>query len=209
MKDAIVVKGADEVLVLVSLDVIDDAETSILGDMGNRLAVLSTDFDELLGRHAAIHGKIFNRTRLDLGGGKDHNLSAEALLKKSRLGKLNHALLEKEFDAARYAVLSSSGDLPPTLQGVWTGTWTPAWQSDYTQNGNVPSAIASTLMANMPESMEAYLNYIELLVPHMRENARTLYGCRGIMLPSRTSAHGYNVHFNEEYIHLFWTPGAA
>jgi len=95
------------------------------------------------------------------------------------------------------------------LQGVWTGTWAPPWQSDYTQNGNVPSAIASMLMANMPECMEAYLDYMESLVPHFRENARILYGCRGIMVPSRTSAHGYNTHFNEQYIHLFWTPGAA
>ncbi|MHC4721938.1 MAG: glycosyl hydrolase family 95 catalytic domain-containing protein, partial [Planctomycetota bacterium] len=209
-KDAIVVKGADEVLVLLSLDVLRDPDSSILGDMRNRLAALGTDFDELLGRHAAIHGEIFNRTRLDLGGSKeDHKLSSEVLLKKSRLGSLNNALLEKEFDAARYAVLSSTGELPPTLQGVWTGNWIPAWQSDYTQNGNVPSVVASMLMANMPECMEAYLNYIESMVPHFRVNARTLYGCRGIMLPSRTSAHGYNMHFNEEYIHLFWTPGAA
>ena len=209
LKDAIVVKGADEVLVLVGLDVIDNAEKSILGSLQNRLTALTADFDELLGRHAAIHGEIFNRTRLDLGGGQDHKLSSEELLKKSSLGNLNRALLEKEFDAARYAILSSTGELPPTLQGVWTGTWTPPWQSDYTQNGNVPSAVASMLMANMPECMEAYINYIESMVPHFRANARKLYGCRGIMLPSRTSAHGYNVHFNEEYIHLFWTPGAA
>jgi alpha-L-fucosidase 2 len=209
LKDAIVVKGADEVLVFLSLDVLDDAEKSLLGDMRKRLAAMDADFDELLSRHAPIHGKIFNRTRLDLGGGEDHGLSSEALLQKSRLGNLNKALLEKEFDAARYAILSSSGKLPPTLQGVWTGTWIPPWQSDYTQNGNVPSAIASMLMANMPECMEAYLDYMESLLPHFRENARVLYGCRGIMVPSRTSSHGYNTHFNEEYIHLFWTPGAA
>jgi hypothetical protein len=210
LEDAIVVKGADEVLILVCLDVRGEAETSMLGDLRNRLAALSADFDELLCRHAKIHGRIFNRMRLDLGGSKqDRSLTSEQLFAKSKLGKLNKALLEKEFDACRYAVLSSSGELPPTLQGVWTGTWTPAWQSDYTQNGNVPSAIASMLMANMPECMEAYLGYMESLVPHFRQNARILYGCRGIMVPSRTSSHGYNVHFDEEYIHLFWTPGAA
>jgi alpha-L-fucosidase 2 len=209
LKDAIVVKGADEVLIFLRLDVLDDAGNSGLGDMKKRLAALDADFDELLARHAPIHGKIFNRTRLDLGGGEDHKLSSEMLLEKSGLGKLNKALLEKEFDAARYAILSSSGELPPTLQGVWTGTWSPPWQSDYTQNGNVPSAIASMLMANMPECMEAYLDYMESLLPHFRKNARILYGCRGIMVPSRTSSHGYNTHFNEEYIHLFWTPGAA
>ena len=210
LDDAIVVRDADEVIVLLFLDVLDDAETSLLCDMRKRLAALDADFNELLARHAPIHGEIFNRTRLDLGGSEqDRNLSSEELLEKSSLGNLNKALLEKEFDAARYAILSSTGKLPPTLQGVWTGTWTPPWQSDYTQNGNVPSAIASMLMANMPECMEAYLNYIESLMPHFRENARILYGCRGIMMPSRTSAHGYNLHFNDEYIHLFWTPGAA
>jgi hypothetical protein len=206
---AIFVKGADEVLVLLSLDVLRDAGSSVLNGLRSRLTALDADFDALLSRHAAIHGKIFNRTRLDLGGGEDHGLTSEALLEKSSLGSLNNALLEKLFDAARYAVLSSTGELPPTLQGIWTGTWTPPWQSDFTQNGNVPSAVASMLMANMPECMEAYLNYIESLVPHLRENAKKLYGARGIMLPSRTSAHGLNRHFNEEYIHLFWTPGAA
>jgi hypothetical protein len=209
LKDSIAVKGANEVLILICLDVIDDAQTSKLDDFRNRLASLNADFDELLAPHVKIHAPIFNRTRLDLGGGKDHKLSSEMLLNKSSLGNLNHALLEKQFDAARYAILSSCGELPPTLQGVWTGTWTPPWQSDFTQNGNVPSAVASMLMANMPECMESYLNYIESLVPHFRDNARTLYNCRGIMLPSRTSAHGYNLHFNEEYTHLFWTPGAA
>jgi hypothetical protein len=192
-----------------SLDVLCDAEKSLLGDMTKGLAATDADFDKLLSRHVPIHSRIFNRTRLDLGGGEDHKLSSEKLLEKSRLGKLNKALLEKEFDAARYAILSSSGEWPPTLQGVWTGTWAPPWQSDYTQNGNVPSAVASMLMANMPECMEVYLDYMESLLPHFRKNARELYGCRGIMVPSRTSAHGYNVHFNEEYIHLFWTPGAA
>ncbi|MHC4541125.1 MAG: glycoside hydrolase N-terminal domain-containing protein, partial [Planctomycetota bacterium] len=124
LEDSIVVKGADEVLILLCLDVINDPEMSLLGDLRNRLAALNTDFDELLGRHAAIHGRIFNRTRLDLGGGEDRGLSSEVLLEKSSLGNLNLALLEKEFDAARYAILSSSGELPPTLQGVWTGTWT-------------------------------------------------------------------------------------
>jgi hypothetical protein len=208
-EDVIVVTDADEVLIFLSLDVLRDPEKSILSNLRKQLETLNTDFDELLSRHVKIHGQIFNRTRLDLGGSKDHQLSSEKLLEKSTLGHLNLALLEKQFDAARYAILSSSGELPPTLQGVWTGTWTPPWQSDYTLNGNVPSAIASMLMANMPECMEAYLNYIESLVPHFRHNARTLYNCRGIMMPSRTSSHGYNICFDEEYMHLFWTSGAA
>ena len=203
------IKSADEVLIFVTIDVLDDAESSLVDETSKNLTSLESDFELLLDRHEEIHGEIFNRMCLDLGGTEDHQLSSEQLLEKSKLGSPNAALLEKQFDAARYAILSSSGDLPPTLQGVWTGTWYPPWQSDFTQNGNVPSAIASMLMGNMPECMESYLSYMESLLPHFRENAQKLYGSRGIMVSSRTSAHGYNIHFDEEYCHLFWTPGAA
>jgi hypothetical protein len=70
-------------------------------------------------------GEIFNRVRLDLGGGEDRNLALEELAAKSKIGNLNRALLEKEFDKGRYVVLSASGDWPPALQGIWTGTWGP------------------------------------------------------------------------------------
>ena len=204
----VVVDGADEVVILISLDVLT-TDSSRLAEQTKRLRNLKVNFDELLDRHRAIHGALFKRVRFDLGGGTDRSLPSERLLEKSSFGNLNPALLEKLFDASRYAILSSSGELPPTLQGIWSGNWSPPWQSDFTQNGNVPSAISAMLMSNLPECMESYLTYMESLVPHFRENARKLYGCRGIMVPSRTSSHGYNIHFDDEYCHLFWTPGAA
>jgi hypothetical protein len=36
-------------------------------------------------------------------------------------------------------------------------------------------------------------------MPDLRENARRLYNCRGIYIPSRTSRHGLDVHFNRNY----------
>ena len=203
------IEDADEVLVITALEVLDRVDQSKRQELTQQVTSLDPDFDHLLERHVKVHGEIFDRIWLRIGGEKAHDLPSETFLKRSRLGQPRETLLEKQFDAARYAILSSSGDLPPTLQGVWTGTWTPPWQSDYTQNGNVPSALASMMSANMPECMESYLGYMESLLPHFRRNAHRLYGCRGIMVPSRTSSHGYNTHFNEEYAHLFWTPGAA
>lgn len=207
---AIVVENAREVVLLISLEVNQADSPPDVVAIERRLATLEPDFDHLLRRHVALHGKIFDRVRLDLGGDSDqHRLPTEVLLRESEIGRMSPALLEKQFDASRYAILCASGDLPPTLQGVWTGTWTPPWQSDYTHNGNVPTALASMLMANMPECIEAYFDYMESLLPHFQVNARRLFGARGILVPSRTSSHGYNIHFDEEYIHLFWTPGAA
>ncbi|MCK7482631.1 MAG: hypothetical protein M0C28_40065 [Candidatus Moduliflexus flocculans] len=141
----------------------------------------------LLARHAKIHGELFNRMRLDLGGGADHRRTTEELLAESTYEKPNRALIEKEFDAARYNIISCTGKLPPNLQGVWGGTYVPGWASDYTHNGNVPSAIAANLMGNMPELMLAYTTYIESIVPWLEINAKHLFGARGIVLPSRSS----------------------
>ncbi|GAF77042.1 unnamed protein product, partial [marine sediment metagenome] len=114
-----------------------------------------------------------------------------------------------EFDAGRYNIISSTGDLPPTLQGVWAGTYNPPWASDFTHNGNVPSALASMLMGNTPELMLAYTSYIESIVPYLEINAQRIFGARGIILPSRSTTDGFNNSFNHRFPGAFWVAGAA
>ncbi len=147
--------------------------------------------------------------RLDLGGGADHRRTTEELLAASTYEMPNRALIEKEFDAGRYNIISSTGELPPNLQGVWGGTYVPGWASDYTHNGNVPSAIAANLMGNMPELMLAYTTYIESIVPWLEINAKHLFGARGIVLPSRSSTHGFNNALAPDFAGGFWVAGAG
>jgi hypothetical protein len=206
---ALVIEGADEVLVTVDISPLFGNDETRLGETKAKLAAMPGDYDTLLSRHAAIHGEIFGRMRLDLGGQGDHGLTSEELIAKSTDENPSRALIEKLFDAGRYNILSSTGELPPTLQGVWAGTWDPPWASDFTQNGNVPSAIASMLMANMPELMLAYTSYLEYLVPWMEINADRLFGARGIVLPSRTSTNGFNNAFAPRFAGAYWTAGAA
>ncbi len=204
----VVVRGADEVVVLAALDVSDTAPLP-LAALRRRLRRLDLSFERLLARHAAVHGDLFNRARLDLGGENERLLPAEELLAMSRQDGPLPALLEKEFDACRYAVISSSGKLPPTLQGVWSATWAPAWSGGYVHNGNCPTALAALLSTNTPELLQPYFTYLESFVDDMRENARRLYGCRGIYLPAHTSTHGLQNHFNATWCHTFWTAGAG
>ncbi len=203
------VRGADEVTVLVAVDVLYEAEESRLEATKKRLAGMTHDFGALLGRHAAVHGPVFERMRLDIGGGDDHRLTAEQLIEASTNDRLSRALVEKQFDAGRYNILSSTGELPPTLQGVWAGTYVPSWASDFTHNGNVPSAIASMLMGNMPELMRAYTTYMESIVPYMEINARHMFGARGIVLPSRSTTNAFNNALAERFAGGFWVAGAA
>jgi hypothetical protein len=205
----LVVEGADEVLVFVDIAVIYDPKISRMEQMKNRLSTMSPVYDFLLDRHVEIHGDMFNRMRLDLGGGQDRRLTTEELFAKSTDDNISPALIEKEFDAGRYNIISSTGELPPTLQGVWAGTYNPPWASDFTHNGNVPSALASMLMGNTPELMLAYTSYIESIIPYLEINAKRIFGARGIILPSRSTTDGFNNSFNARFPGAFWVAGAA
>lgn len=204
------VHGADEVMILLRIELIPDFGWTKILRLRAALETYPHDFVTLLAAHAKVHGEIFNRARLDLGGSRaDRRLASEDLLAKSKVGALNPALLEREFDAARYAILSSSGEQFPLLQGIWTGTYNPRWSGDYTMNGNVQCALAANLSGNMAELMEPYFNYLEAQLPDYRENAKRLFRCRGIHVPSRASSHGLNNHFDATWPMTFWTAGAA
>lgn len=203
------VKGADEVLILADIRLPREAGTEQFDDLAGALAALPADYDELLDGHAVIHGEIFNRVKLDIGGGGDHWKTTEELLELSTWQDINKALIQKQFDAGRYNILCSTGKLPPNLQGIWGGTYVPGWASDYTHNGNVPSAIAANLPGNMPELTPAYTSYIESLIPDLELNAKHFFGARGVVLPSRTSTHGYNNALNEDFAGGMWVSGAG
>ena len=206
---AMVVAGADRVLVMVDIEPTYDPDRPQMAQMKKSLRDLPADYAQLLKRHAVIHGRLFNRMRLDIGGGADHQLTTEKLLERSSNENLSRALTEKAFDAGRYNIISCTGELPPTLQGVWAGTYVPSWASDFTHNGNVPSALSAMLPGNTPELMLAYTSYIESIVPYLRVNARHIFGARGLVLPSRSTTHGYNNALAPRFAGGMWVAGAA
>lgn len=207
--EGIIVKDADEILVFVDIAMIYDPDKSMMDTMKHSLASIEKDYNILADRHTAIHGEMFNRVRLDLGGGRDHSLTTEELHSLSSFDHINTALLEKQFDAGRYNIISSTGELPPLLQGVWAGTYVPDWAGDYTHNGNVQSAIAALLKGNTPELMKAYTSYIEYLVPWMEINAKHFFGARGVVLPSRSTSTGFNNALATNFAGGMWVGGAA
>ncbi len=203
------IEGADRVLAFIDIGLLYDPDHTLRETMEEKLAFLPRDYQALRQRHALIHGALFDRMRLDLGNGASHDLTTEELLALTTAERLEPTLIEKEFDAARYNIISCCGELPPNLQGVWGGTYSPGWASDYTHNGNVPSAIASLLMGNMPELMLAYTSYIESIVPYLEINAERIFGARGVVLPSRSSTNGFNNSFAPRFAGAFWVGGAA
>ncbi|WP_189329598.1 glycosyl hydrolase family 95 catalytic domain-containing protein [Actinoplanes ianthinogenes] len=146
------------------------------------------DFDALLAAHAAEHGDLFGRARLDLPGDRRTQLL---------------------FDAGRYAIISSTGSRPPTLQGVWSGTWSPPWRSAWTIDGNLQAALLAVHTTGTPELMPPLFDLLDALRDDLRENARRLYGVPGLYAPAHLGTHGRQNHFGPIWCLTFWTAGAA
>ena len=106
-------------------------------------------------------------------------------------------------------ILCSSGERPPNLQGIWTGTWQPAWSGDYTLDTNLELAIAHTLSTGTPELLKSTFDLIDDTVADWRINARNFYGARGIMAPARESNMGLETHWSNRFHGCFWTCGAG
>jgi alpha-L-fucosidase 2 len=198
--DGIRVDNATELLVIARTTV----HHGVAGADPTALRGVPADYDVLLGAHAPQHGGLFDRCRLALGdrGGR---LSEELLADPD-----DPALVAALFDAARYATISSVGELPPVLQGVWSGTWQPAWASGYTLDGNLPAAVAALESTGTPELMLPLFDLIDGHLADFRRNARRLYGARGILVPAHLGlAHGLTNHFATRWCLTFWTAGAA
>lgn len=205
---ALRVQNADEVLLLIRILPLYNS-SSQQASLKQELSAFDTEYNILLSKHAAIHGDLFNRVALDLGGNKeDRLLHSEELLLRSRQ-HVPLAMIERAFDAGRYNIISATGIHPPNLQGIWSGTWTAPWAGSMTNDGNLPAAVSINLPGNMPELMRSYFNYHKRLLNDYRTSARALFNCRGIHIPAQATTTGIDTDFGAIWCLTFWTGGAG
>lgn len=169
-------------------------------------ALPGDDYATLFARHCALHRPAFERASLTLDADP-----AERLLPGSELIRRpdSTALLERLFAAGRYHLLSASGALPPRLTGLWTGDWDTAWSGAFTTNANLNLQIASAAAAALPEVSEAHGALVYGQLADWRDNARAIFGARGIVAPSHTDGEsGHTRHYQRAYPLHLWTAGA-
>ena len=109
----------------------------------------AVSYQQMYAEHAVIHQNQYDTMKLEL-----ENKHLEAI-----------------FQAGRYEIFSACGETPPNLQGIWTGTYDVPWSSDYTQNGNLQTAILALLPTGNFEGMRSYFNYEESLMEDYRTNS--------------------------------------
>jgi alpha-L-fucosidase 2 len=205
------IKGAVEVLLLTRINYLENFSDSELETTKQALEMLGNDYNALLEKHAAIHGEIFNRVKLDLFTEKGRNKTSEQFiaLQKENPDSLDPAFLETIFNMGRYAFISSSGENPPNLMALWNGDWRPAWSGDFTLDANVNLQVASANLGNIKEGIDSYMKFLERIAPDWEINSSKLYGCKGYLAGIRTSGRrNLQTHFNEGFPGHFWLAGA-
>ncbi|WP_338895821.1 glycoside hydrolase N-terminal domain-containing protein [Streptomyces sp. TG1A-60] len=163
-------------------------------------------FGHLLERHLDRHRTAYGRASLTLeADDTERSLPGSELVRRHR----SPALLERLFAAGRYHLLSSSGLLPPRLVGLWTGDWNTAWSGAFTTDANLNLQTASAAAGALPEVTEAHANLVHGQLDDWRENARAIFGARGVVAPPHTDGEsGYTYHYSREYPLHLWTAAA-
>ncbi|WP_347699388.1 glycoside hydrolase N-terminal domain-containing protein [Nonomuraea sp. B12E4] len=168
-------------------------------------------YDDLRKAHVADYRKLFDRVRLDLGGGVPAVPTDELRRNYTGGSSADDRALEALFFAyGRYLLISSSREndlLPANLQGVWNNSTSPPWSADYHVNINLQMNYWLAEQTNLHETTEPYDRYIAAMVEPGRKTARDMYGARGWMVNNETNPFGFTgVH---DYAGSFWFPEAA
>ena len=206
----ITVSGASSLLVLAKVFVHQDSAVAI-ERLKREIAALGTDYGTLRDRHAERHRDRFNSCRIhfqeDAG---ETGRSNESLLLEAYSGSMPVELLQKMTDYGRYLLMGSSGDasVPSNLQGIWNGDYAPPWDCFFMINENLQMNYWQALPGALNQEMLGVFRFYESHLEDYRENARKLFGCRGIFIPALTTPEtGLSVHPGSWIVN--WISGAG
>ena len=121
--------------------------------------------------------------------------SNEELLMAAYDGDVPTALIETMFEFGRYLLICSSrpGGWPANLQGLWNGDYAPAWNSDIHTDENIQMNYWQAMPGGLDEAALPLFDYFERHMDDFRENARHVFGCRGILVPIAMTTHGREI----------------
>jgi alpha-L-fucosidase 2 len=212
--DHISVRGADAVTILVAAatDFRHEDYAATCTEVLDAAAALP--YEELRARHVEDHRPAMRRVRLRIADETDDEL--EALPIDARLERLqagggsDPGLVERQFQFGRYLLLGSSrpGTLPSNLQGIWTDSYQPAWDSKFTININLQMNYWPAEVANLSECHEPLFDLLDRLRVTGAETAARHYGCGGFVAHHNTDAWADTAPLDNVYCGL-WPTGAA
>ena len=186
--NSIHVEGTGRALIVVKLFVRGQRE-SACAELAGELDDVVMDYDTMLAPHAKEHGELFSRVQIDLDGrDDDHAMCNEELLLDAYQGEASQAFVEKMWAFGRYLLVSSSrdGGQPCHLLGNWCGEYRGFWAFNMA-NENLQMIYWQAFSGQLAEVTLSVFDYYDRMMDDFRDNAKKLYGCRGVFIPAVTT----------------------
>lgn len=144
------------------------------------------DYNEKLNSHISLHKRLYNSCDIKLCRGR--NLTNEVLLEESFQKKASPELIEKMWRFGRYLFICGADKkgLPFPLYGLWHYRYAPMW-SQHVANENVEIIYWHLNAGGLAELILPLINYYYSGMEEFRNNAKKLYGCKGIFIGGYSS----------------------
>jgi alpha-L-fucosidase 2 len=138
-------------------------------------------FAELQRRHLDDYQPQFRACAVDLGTNAAALQDTTTRLERLRKGGTDPLFTAQYFQYGRYLLLADSrpGTLAFNNHNVWLDDLRGRWRGRWTLNINLQECYWPVESANLAETSEALLAFIEKLAASGNRTAKELYGCRG------------------------------
>ena len=155
---------------------------------------ITKDWSAILAAHVAEHQAMFDRVNLNLGGDQAKDkMPTDVRLNAVKQGVDDPGLIALHFQYGRYLLMGSSrrpGRLPANLQGIWSESKWAAWEADYHLNINLQMNYWPARTAQLAETAEPLLDWMEFLSRKGRESAKRYYNSDGWLSYHATNPFG-------------------
>lgn len=164
-----------------------EQKEEILVGLRKELQALEEDYDSLLKEHAQLHQKWYRSADFSLNYEGEYH-SNEELLAKAYSGRQSVELIEKLWRYGRYLFISgtSQKDNPFPLYGLWGGDYRLIWSHNMA-NENTEMIYWHTYVGNLLPLQKGLYQYYNNRIPDYQDNARKLFGMKGIYMTAGTT----------------------
>ena len=209
------VKGADEVVFLISADT--DYKANNNPDYNDPKTYVGVDplattqdwvskaegkgYAQLLDEHYKDYSRLFNRVSLNLNDAANANdMPIDQRLANYRKGAKDFYLEQLYYQFGRYLLIASSrpGNMPANLQGVWHNNVDGPWRVDYHNNINLQMNYWPACTTNLSECELPLFDFIQTQVKPGEKTAKSYYGTRGWTTSVSSNIFGFTSPLSSE-----------
>jgi alpha-L-fucosidase 2 len=209
--ERILVQGANAVTLVIAAVTSYRGENPKLAAASQAKVAAAKSYETLRQAHVDDHQRLFRRVSLRLGESPvDDDVPTDTRLEAVRLGAIDRGLERLYFQFGRYLLIASSrpGGLPANLQGLWSDSLHPPWDSDYHLNINLQMNYWPAEPTNLAEAHLPLFDFLETLREPGRRTARVHYGAQGFVAHHISDIWGFTAPGDLPRSGL-WPTGAA